>query len=60
LRWDRASLESAHELGEDWWENREDQFIDEAEARPGDLVAIKPHTREVAYLTGTDRDGSDG
>jgi hypothetical protein len=40
LRWDRASLESAHELGEDWWENIEDQFIDEADAAPGDLVVI--------------------
>jgi hypothetical protein len=50
LRWDRASLVSAHELGEDWCDNLEDQFIDEAEADPGDSVVIHLHTRDVAYL----------
>jgi hypothetical protein len=58
LRWGRAHLESAHELGEDWWENLEDQFIDETEANPGDCVVIHLPTREVAYLPGTTRDGS--
>jgi hypothetical protein len=49
LRWDRASLESAHELGEDWRENLEDQFIDEAETIPGDTVVVSLRTREVTY-----------
>jgi hypothetical protein len=52
LRWDRARLESAHELGEAWQENLEDQFIDEVEALPGDRVDIKLHAREVANLPG--------
>jgi hypothetical protein len=58
LRWDRASLESAHELGEDWWTNLEDQFIDEAEAIPGDTVVVSLRTREVAYQS--DRHATSG
>jgi hypothetical protein len=58
LRWDRTRLESAHELGEDWWDSLEDQFIDEAEAQPGDSVVINLLTREVTYLHG--RHGAPG
>jgi hypothetical protein len=50
LRWDRARLESAHELGEDWWTNLEDQCIDETEAMPGDTVVIYLNRREAAFL----------
>jgi hypothetical protein len=32
--------------------NLEDQFIDEAEANPGDRVALRLATREIAYLPG--------
>jgi hypothetical protein len=48
LRWDRAQLESAHELGEDWWMEMEEQFINEEAAR-GDVVALRLPTRKVAY-----------
>jgi hypothetical protein len=51
LRWDRASQESAHELGEDWRDNPEEQFIDEAEAIHADLVVILLRTREVAIVS---------
>jgi hypothetical protein len=52
LRWDLARLESVHELGEDCYEDLEDEFIDEAEANPGDRVALRLATRETVYFTG--------
>jgi hypothetical protein len=49
LCWDRTCFESAHELGEDWWVELEDQFIGD-DTVDGDCVVLRLPTREVAYV----------
>jgi hypothetical protein len=48
LRWERAQIEIAHELGEDWWLELEEQFIGD-DAIPGDVVQLDLQTRDLTY-----------
>jgi hypothetical protein len=53
LRWDRAQVETAHELGhelgEDWWREMESHWIG-ADPVPGDVAALDVRSRVLTYV----------